>query len=350
VTARLQRGPLTHRIVIGAERTERDYKYDFNGFAVAPIDVFNPVHGAGLGDPLFGFSDDQRWRANALYGQGLFELRHNLTALLGGRIDASSARFSDYDTGERLGTRKDRDVTPRAGLVFNPTPASAVYGSYSTSFLPQAPTVFSPAGRNPDGFEPEVGRQVEVGYKHELLNRRLTLTVAVFRIVKENVVTPDPDDPMVSIQTGEQRSRGVEIDLAGEFLPGLQGVFNYAYTDAFVSRDNRIPVGNRLVGTPKQSGGALVTYRIGTGQLRGAGIGLSVYAASERYPTLPNNAAVMAAYARADLLLSFERGRWTVRTAVNNLFDGKHYDAHSFFIVPRAPRHVIATLSLRLTR
>jgi iron complex outermembrane receptor protein len=164
------------------------------------------------------------------------------------------------------------------------------------------------------------------------------------------VVTPDPDNPMQSIQTGEQRSRGVEIDLAGEFLPGLQGVFNYAYTDAFVSRDNRIPVGNRLVGTPKHAGGALVTYRIGTGQLRGASIGVSVYGASDRYPTLPNNDAVMPAYGRTDLLLSYERGRWNIRTAVNNLFDGTHYDAHTFFIVPRAPRNVMATLSIRLTR
>ena len=350
VVANLQRGTLTHRIVVGAERTERNYKYDFDGFAVAPIDVFSPVHGAPLGPGLFGFSDDQLWSANAIYGQGLFQLRNNITALLGGRIDLSSASFSDYHTNERLGSRADNDVSPRAGLVFNPTPASAVYGSFSTSFLPQAPTTFSPVSRDPDGFEPEVGRQVEVGYKHELLNGRLTLTGAVFRIIKENVVTPDPDDPMVSIQTGEQRSRGVEIDLAGEFLPGLQVVFNYAYTDAFVSRDNRIPVGNRLVGAPAHAGGALVTYRIDAGSLRGASLGVSMYGASERHPRLPNNAAVMPAYARTDLLLSYERDRWTLRVAVNNLLDGTHYDAHSFFIVPRAPRHVLATIGVRLTR
>jgi outer membrane receptor protein involved in Fe transport len=58
----------------------------------------------------------------------------------------------------------------------------------------------------------------------------------------------------------------------------------------------------------------------------------------------------MPAYGRTDLLLSYERGRWNIRTAVNNLFDGTHYDAHTFFIVPRAPRNVMATLSIRLTR
>ena len=349
VVGTLQRGSLTHRIVVGAERTERNYKYDFDGFSVAPIDVFNPVHGARLGARLFGFSDDQLWSANAIYGQGLFQLRDNITALLGGRIDMSSARFSDYRTHELMGTRTDNDVSPRAGLVFNPTPTSAVYGSFSTSFLPQAPTTFSPVSRDPNGFDPEVGRQVEVGYKHELLNGRITLTGAVFRIVKENVVTPDPDDPMVSIQTGEQRSRGVEIDLLGEFLPGLQVVFNYAYTDAFVSRDNRIPVGSRLLGTPAHAGGALVTYRIGEGSLRGASLGVSLYGASERHPRLPNNATVMPAYARTDLLMSYERDRWTFRVALNNLLDGKHYDAHSQFIVPRAPRHVLATIGVRLT-
>jgi iron complex outermembrane receptor protein len=155
---------------------------------------------------------------------------------------------------------------------------------------------------------------------------------------------------MVSIQTGEQRSRGVELDVVGQLASGLQAVANYAYTDAFVSRDNEIPVGNRLVGTPKHAGGVLLTYRIGSGQLRGMSVGTSIYGASQRYPTLPNNAAVIPAYGRTDLLLSYGRGRWILRTAVNNLFNGRHYDAHSFFIVPRPPRHVVATLSMRLTK
>jgi iron complex outermembrane receptor protein len=43
-------------------------------------------------------------------------------------------------------------------------------------------------------------------------------------------LTTDPDDPDFSIQTGEQTSRGVELDVAGEISPGWNIIATYAYT------------------------------------------------------------------------------------------------------------------------
>lgn len=67
------------------------------------------------------------------------------------------------------------------------------------------------------------------------------------------MLTPDPIDPTFSIATGEQKSRGVELDLAGEILPGWNIIASYAYTDAFVNKDIVIPVGDQLVGAPYNS-------------------------------------------------------------------------------------------------
>lgn len=64
------------------------------------------------------------------------------------------------------------------------------------------------------------------------------------------MTTPDPNNTLFSIQTGEQRSRGIELDVAGEILPGWKAIASYAHTDAEVTEDNATPVGNRLTNVP----------------------------------------------------------------------------------------------------
>jgi iron complex outermembrane receptor protein len=84
------------------------------------------------------------------------------------------------------------------------------------------------------------------------------------------------------VQTGEQTSRGVELEMAGDIAPGLSLNASYAYTDAFVSQDNSTPVGTPLVNVPTHAGGVLGNYRIGRGPLAGLSLGASVYALGKR--------------------------------------------------------------------
>ncbi|MBL7590304.1 TonB-dependent receptor, partial [Escherichia coli] len=66
---------------------------------------------------------------------------------------------------------------------------------------------------------PSTGEQVEAGTRVDL-TPGLTLSAAAFQIVRDNVAATDPRNPTFSVITGQQRSRGVEADLAGEILPG----------------------------------------------------------------------------------------------------------------------------------
>ena len=84
--------------------------------------------------------------------------------------------------------------------------------------------------------------------------------MALFQITRSNVPTPNPVNPFFSIATGEQRSRGVEIDVAGEPRPGWKVVASYAYTFANVTRDNRLPVGSVLAGVAKHAGQVWTSY------------------------------------------------------------------------------------------
>ena len=71
-------------------------------------------------------------------------------------------------------------------------------------------------------------------------------TLAFFDLTRSNVLTTDPTNPNFSIQTGEQNSQGIELDVRGEILPGWSVIASYAYTDTRITEDNEFEVGNRL--------------------------------------------------------------------------------------------------------
>jgi iron complex outermembrane receptor protein len=116
-------------------------------------------------------------------------------------------------------------------------------------------------------FEPERGTQYEVGIKADLATN-LSATLAAYHLTKTNVLTTDLNDPDFSIQVGEQRSQGIELNVAGEILPGWNVIAAYAYTDAEVTEDNELPVGSRLANVAEntaslwQSSGVRIWIRV----------------------------------------------------------------------------------------
>ena len=79
--------------------------------------------------------------------------------------------------------------------------------SYSTSFEPALGTRF-------DGqpFTPTKAKQFEVGVRYQSPDRLQNASIAAFDIRQRNVLTADPEHPFFSVQTGEVRSRGIELE------------------------------------------------------------------------------------------------------------------------------------------
>lgn len=152
-----------------------------------------------------------------IYLQDQVDLLPNLIVLAGVRFDYVDQFRTTQNLGEPREEFKqtDSDFTSRFGIVYKPIEPLSVYASYTTSYNP----AFG-ASRNADDstFDPETGRQFEIGVKADI-NQDLSFTFAVFDIRKQNVETTDPENPLFTIQTGEQASRGIEMDLTGEILP-----------------------------------------------------------------------------------------------------------------------------------
>ncbi|NJR65932.1 MAG: TonB-dependent receptor [Leptolyngbyaceae cyanobacterium CRU_2_3] len=176
-------------------------------------------------------------------------------------------------------------MTPRVGIVYQPIPEISLYASYSQSFTPNSAATLSG-----DPLKPEQGDGYEVGIKAELLDRRLFATLAYFDITKRNVAVTDPINPFFSIATGRQRSRGLELDITGEILPGWNVITSYAYIDAEITEDtNPNLVGSQLPGIPFSSASLWTTYEIQSGEFQGLGFGVGFNFVGERQGGLPNS-------------------------------------------------------------
>ncbi|MGF1518698.1 MAG: TonB-dependent siderophore receptor [Nodosilinea sp.] len=286
-------GSVVHRPLLGVElrRNSQSYVSFDVSEPVPPIDIFNPNYNVTL--PAIPsestFSYIARRNTLGIYLQDQINLADNLKVLIGGRFDTT--RYED-DFGT-LESQSDTAFSPRAGIVYQPIEPISLYASYSRSFNPVIGR-----SRTDTTFEPERGTQYEIGIRADI-TERLSATLAAFEITKSNVLTTDPEDSRFSIQVGEQRSRGIELDVTGEILPGWRIITSYAYTDAIISQDNNIPVGNRIFNVPQHAASLWTTYEIQQGNLQGLGLGLGLYYVGDRFAD-NQNTSTMLDYFRTD--------------------------------------------------
>ena len=165
------------------------------------------------------------------------------------------------------------------------------------------------------------------------------------------MTTPDPDPELAaqgfSIQTGEQRSRGIELDIAGEILSGWKVTASYAYTDAEVSEDNSIPVGNQLVNVPKNQASLWTTYEIQKGSWKGFGVGLGLFYVGDREGDL-DNSFELPDYLRTDAAVYYRRGPFNAAINIRNLFDTDYIrssEGSRTFLKSGAPFTIIGSIS-----
>ena len=257
-------------------------------------------------------------------------LDNNLKLLVGGRFDAATQK-SDFPLDGTNSEQSDNAFSPRIGIVYQPILPLSLYASHSRSFTPVV-------GRSRTNalFDPQRGTQDEVGIKADLSDR-VSATLAAYQITKTNVLTTDPEDPDFSVQVGKQRSRGIELDVAGELSPGWNMIASYAYTNSITSEDN-IVVGNRLNNVPQNAASLWTTYEIQRGNLRGLGFGWGLYYVSDREADVENT-ATLPGYFRTDASIFYKRDRWRFALNFRNLCNEKYCETAQGrdIIYPGAP-------------
>ncbi len=341
-------GSIPHEILFGLEYNKTNEQPDFGFDSYPSINLFNPIYINERYPKKAIFFRDDITTTVGLYIQDQIKFLPNLILLIGGRYDYFSQDRSTQDLGAEKQTfqQSDSDFSPRVGLVYKPVDNVALYASYSRSFRPTFGTF-----RNFDesSFEPETGTQYEVGVKSELFERRVGMSLAAFYITKQNVVTADPNDPLFSIQTGEQTSKGIEFEIAGEIIPGWRLTASATYLDARITEDNVLIVGNWLDNVPEFTANLWSTYEIQNGDLQGLGVGLGLFYVGDRYGDL-DNSFTLPSYFRTDAALYYQRDNWKAQLNIRNLFDIRYFSGASFGsrvnVQPGEPFTVLGTISV----
>ncbi len=337
-------GPLKHTVLFGLEYTTRFNSFEGSERASGIIDIFNPSAFNPLTDgPFIPFDpSEDRDDTFGIYLQDQIEILDNLQLVLGGRFETFSSESINLATDEISETNADA-FSPRIGIVYQPIEPISLYASYTRSFTPVGGTDI-----NGEPFEPQRGTGYEVGIKAEIVKDRLFSTLAFYDTTLTNITTPNPDNNLFDIQTGEQNSKGVELDISGEILPGWNIFAGYAYTDAKITEDNTFPVGNRLNNVPEHKFNLWTTYTLQEGSLKGLGFGLGVFYVGNRAGDL-DNSFFADDYTRIDAAIYYEKKNYRFALNFKNLFDAEFLEGtqNRRQVIPGAPFTVQGTVSIK---
>jgi iron complex outermembrane receptor protein len=287
---------LSHTLLLGADFYLNNSGFEsVNNFTTVPtIDLFHPVHSGDLSYFLLkpdtlGFTKfGQDWYGTYLQDQ--ITLPYNFHLLAGFRYDNAGQSQTGINTIPAYSVSyfqsRENAVKPRFGLLWQPIPQLSLYGDYVENF-----GLTNGVGANNTPLPPSEARQWEAGVKTDLLNNRLTATVAWFDIIKTNVATPSPD-PLQAAQgflvaTGAVRNTGVEFDIQGQLTPEWKTIGSFAYINSKIVKDTGVafdaagnPIttqgntGNRFFGVPALGGSLWAVYEPQAEPFKGLSLGV----------------------------------------------------------------------------
>lgn len=268
---RAKTGMVDHSVLFGADYSKSTSTI-VSGFAFAPsIDVYNPVYGGTIPSLFTYYNTRQPVSLLGLYLQDHMKIGPRWVLTLAGRHDST-----DITTDNRIGKTNVKQspskFTERIGITYLSEIGLAPYASWSTSFLPV--TGVDARGRP---FVPTEGKQMEGGVKFQPKGSNSFVTADVFQITQTNVSVPDPTSPFNSIQQGEIRSRGYEVEAVGNLVSTLNFNAAFSHLDQEVTRTtDATALGKRPPLAPDDLFSLGGEYTVVTGPFTGFGLGAGV--------------------------------------------------------------------------
>jgi catecholate siderophore receptor len=291
------------------------------------------------------------------YVQDTIAFSDQWKALLGVRYDSFKQQSRVVTTGTANLSRTDNAFSPRAGLVWQPSETQSYYLSWSRSFQPSGETL--PLATTNADLAPENTRNTEVGAKYDFLDGRVSATVSVFRLERDNIKAADPITKVI-IPVGKQRTDGVELTLSADLKQGWKVLTGYAYLDAKVTDSIAVDGSTNVAGSPTvannvaikgkratltamHSANLWLTKDVGNGFTLGGGTN----AVGSRFAN-PGNTVTLPGYFTADAMAVYKAAKYSVQLNVNNIFNtGYIVSGHGSspnLSLPGAPRNVALTL------
>lgn len=325
---------------------------------VPVFDLYDPIAGNAYKD-----ISKYIWKQNTLnpyeeYSHGVYvqeQIDISIVKLLIGLRQEWSTETLNKETTKEI-SRQTSAFIPRVGLVVEASENINLYSTWVKGFQPQGANIQSDPDRYGGPFDYMKSELYEVGLKTEWFNKRLSATLAIFKITQENSLEQSPKAGKADWRVPvDEESNGFELDVAGQILPNFSVVANYAYTDARIVKlkeEGTIKDLNvQRPSTPRHAANLWTKYIFENGSLKGLGAGIGVSYASERLGQVGRRATAASYpdYTLLNAVLYYKVKDVQLQLNVNNVLNRTYwisgYDNLRNF--PGAPRNINASVTYR---
>lgn len=278
-------GAVKQTVLAGVDYSSERSVYDESSLSPLPtaLNLYAPLYVpySGAIPPVATHIEQNRDQLGA-YLQDQIKL-DRWTLVTGGRYDwADTTTRTVTTTANTRVKQSDGAFTGRLGLLYSFDNGITPYASYSTSFQPAVGT-----SRTLQPFQPTKGKQYEAGVKYQPDGSNTMITLSAYQLTQQNVSTPDPVNTNFSVQTGEVRMRGIELEGKVKLQKGLDLIASYGYTDSKITKANASgtvnTTGNRLAFVPRNQASAWLDYTVQSEALAGLGMGVGARHIGENY-------------------------------------------------------------------
>jgi iron complex outermembrane recepter protein len=305
-------GPVEHNLLFGLDyknyNTDPETFFSFAG--ITPINVRDPDYSLPYTPITLTPGAETTLNQVGFYVQDQMKL-DNWILTLNGRYDIANTDVESATPDSRT----DNVFTGRIGLGYEFDNGLTPYVSYGTSFNPNITPAF-PSG---ELYEAETGRQIEAGIKYEPTFMDGFITASVFDLTRDNVVGPDPSNPLNNLPVGEVNVRGAEIEAVANFdAVTLLGALTYL--DAEVEQGTGdTPTGNTPTRIPTLTASLGVQYAF-EGNLDGLSVGAGMRYIGESWADGANTQEIDDV-TLFDANLRYETEEFALTLAASNILD-----------------------------
>lgn len=342
-------GRVRHTLLAGLELMRWTDRFTLDVAVLPNIDLFEPVETAAL--PYFKVPDQSR-SADAASGVvapfvvDRIVFSDVFQAFVGGRFDR--IRYDDPVTST---SRAFDELSPMAGVALNPAEDLTLYASAGKAFAPPSSLIAGPR-------DVESATQFEAGAKKYLVDNRLHASVAVFDLRKYGIGIPD--ETGVTKQDGDQRSRGLELEMMARPGGGCHVFLTYAYSDAELTRFTQMlavptPTGmqfrhlDRSGNRPAFSPRHILNVWSALGFDSGVELGLGARYVASQFIAEDNRFSI-GSVLTLDASASYTYKQATIRLNARNLTD-REYETRGFgamSVIPAPPFGLYSAIQVEL--
>ncbi|WP_185151926.1 TonB-dependent receptor [Chryseobacterium vaccae] len=360
-------GKIKNKVLIGLDYLNQSLNY--NNSPIVKYDTINgrnltPKYGAISRDlalqkiQLSKAALERTTTSSNIYGAYISDAVYITDRL----ITLLSLRFDHYESKGQLnlnnytnsGAFNQNAWSPKVGILYQIfKDRLSAYANYMNGFSYTAPAS-QPLPDYSGDFKPQKSNQWEVGVKGNLWRNKVNFTVGYYDILVNNMlrgvdVVRDGKSYSVTIQDGEQRSKGIEIETILNPIHGLNIMTGYSYNDSkFVKAAANVDGRRPSSAGPANVFNSWISYILPIKGLQGLGLGFGVNRVGQQI-TVDNATTgqfVFPAYTLINASVSLEKERYRLGFKMNNLGNAQYF-AGQGVVVAQMPRNFVAEVSLK---